>query len=91
MQCPSCGLQIEQPNTERCPRCGYQLAYSPSSGQPHIDQAWTMVHVRLYPISGQFTLPKFFASCLTLTFDRPTKRTFGSCGKLAMPCVMKCL
>lgn len=34
MQCPSCGLQIDQPNTERCPRCGYQLAYSPSSGQP---------------------------------------------------------
>ncbi|HEY1389821.1 MAG TPA: hypothetical protein VGF38_14875 [Ktedonobacterales bacterium] len=32
MQCPSCGLQIEQPNIERCPRCGYQLAYS--SGQP---------------------------------------------------------
>lgn len=34
MQCPSCGLQIDQPNTERCPRCGYQLAYSPASGQP---------------------------------------------------------
>ena len=32
MQCPSCGLQIDQPNIERCPRCGYQLAYS--SGQP---------------------------------------------------------
>lgn len=26
MQCPSCGLQIDQPNLDRCPRCGYQFA-----------------------------------------------------------------
>jgi hypothetical protein len=26
MQCPSCGLQIDQPNLERCPRCGLPLA-----------------------------------------------------------------
>ena len=32
MQCPSCGLMVEQPNTDRCPRCGYQLTNS--SGQP---------------------------------------------------------
>jgi len=32
MQCPSCGLLIEQPNTDRCPRCGYQLTNA--SGQP---------------------------------------------------------
>lgn len=25
MQCPSCGLQINQQNLERCPRCGYAL------------------------------------------------------------------
>lgn len=25
-QCPSCGLQIDQPNLDRCPRCGYQFA-----------------------------------------------------------------
>ena len=26
MQCPSCGLQIDQPNVAQCPRCGRQLA-----------------------------------------------------------------
>ncbi len=27
MQCPSCGLQIDQQNIERCPRCGRMLNY----------------------------------------------------------------
>ena len=26
MQCPSCGLQIDQQNIERCPRCGRMLS-----------------------------------------------------------------
>ena len=30
MQCPSCGLQIDQQNSERCPRCGCMLSYPPT-------------------------------------------------------------
>ncbi len=30
MQCPSCGLQIDQQNLDRCPRCGYAL--TPTTG-----------------------------------------------------------
>lgn len=33
MQCPSCGLQFDQPAPERCPRCGYVFA-APSAQPP---------------------------------------------------------
>ena len=48
MQCPTCGLQIDQPGMERCPRCGQWLGASP--GQPAQSQSDT-------PRSDQGTPP----------------------------------
>lgn len=30
MRCPSCGLEIDQPNLDRCPRCGRALTTTPT-------------------------------------------------------------
>ncbi len=35
MQCPSCGLQIDQSNLDRCPRCGYQFATASEPPPPY--------------------------------------------------------
>lgn len=34
MQCSSCGLQLDLPTPDHCPRCGYQLTAAPQPPQP---------------------------------------------------------